>query len=693
MYSCLLAAVIAICSPGYLLTMNSEQLFREDGFVATASDLGRFFPTSADGINALAHRAMLSAKDAIDAIVAVPAGERTFANTALALDEACRRFSIAAAQCHTIGMTSTDKVLRDTARACVVTMSAFAVDVFSSRDVYRAIKSYADTMHEQLTDEQRYFVSKVVDDLEREGLQLPDEQFNQVQEIKKELAQLSVEFEENIAVAASAQLSFPVAALQGVAADALAAFKRDSNGNCLVGLDYPTVTEIMGHCTVRETRKALHKKFQNRAFPENDLVLKKIATARAKLAKLLGYPSFAAYDVANQMVVTPAHVESFFGELLPKISVAARTQHAELCKNLPEGVTLNSQGKFFPWDRGFVLRQYEQKHFNFDEREVANYFPVDHTLDRVFAIYQDFLGLNFELVPNVACWDKEVKLIRIIRRSDEKLLGYLYLDLFPRPFKYSHACFMDIVPPVDRVDCSYPSVGVVIANFPKSTATKPALLKHDDVVTFFHEFGHAMHGLLGRTTLAEFAGTNVLRDFVETPSQMFEEWMWNREVLKEVAQHFQTGSPMPDELLDRLISLRTFDAAFFVQRQAALSLYSLRIFGATPINDFAGFFRALSDEIITSSAVDPEVNFHAAFGHLSGYAAKYYCYMWTKLFALDLFDQLELRGDLLKAGEGALKVRKLLGAGGSIKPAILLRDFLGREPSQEAFLRRQGLHW
>ena len=282
--------------------------------------------------------------------------------------------------------------------------------------------------------------------------------------------------------------------------------------------------------------------------------------------------------------------------------------------------------------------------------------------------------------------------MKVYNKNHSQLFGYLFLDLYPRPDKYSHAAHGTIVPGVRGEDGSRltPNVSVVMANFPKSTKTKPSLLRRDDLQTFFHEFGHALHAMLGATHIASFAGTSVKDDFVEMPSQMLEEWLWNKDILKQISSHYQTGDSLPDELLKRIIALKRYDSGYFVTRQSFLSLVSLDYFAAGEDKDPSEIWKQLYEQINKKIAFESGSHSYASFGHLTSYGPKYYGYLWSKVFALDMFDTIKKHG-LLNPEIGQKYVREVLNKGGSQDPNELLRTFLGREPTSDAFFEELGL--
>lgn len=676
--------------------IGEVKLFPKDGLVNSAHEAAGLFVQTPDALERAVERAINNATRDLDAIIAIDKDSRTFKNTVFAIDETSRQCSIVIALSLLLEMVSVDKSMRDCAQKQSLKIRGFAIDAFSSKNLYKAFRQYLEISKdslENLIEEESYLLQEMTQDFELAGLQLPDVEFEQVKVLKKELSGLSAEFSKNIAVASSeSKLLLNPSDLAGVSDSLLEQLPKDDNGKCIVGVDYPTYTEIMGYCNNGETRKQLSTLFLNRAYPANKTLLEKIVSLRADLASLLGFGSYAELDLSSQMGGHPDKIETFLNDVLGGVSKKAAEELDVFLKNLPDGIELNEKGELLSWDVSFVKKQYEKTHLEVDDREVAKYFPLSQTLERLFTIYQDFLDLDFSMSDAKNVWHEDVKLIQVRQKGQSNVVGYLYLDLHPRAFKYSHACHLTIVPGIDRAgqggDTSYPAVSVVIANFPKKVGDVPALLKHDDVVTFFHEFGHAMHGILGRTAYAEFSGTSVKRDFVETPSQMFEEWMWEPEVLQFVSGHFETGDPLPKTLLDSMIILRKSSIALGLQRQVGLALFSLRAFAHKNINPdelWGKVFMQTSQGV----ASHPDGHFYASFGHLTGYAAKYYGYLWTKVFAIDLFAHVQAgQGSLLSDGPGAKRVRALLQAGGRRHPSKLLHDFLGREPSQKAFFSK-----
>lgn len=639
-------------------------------------------------------QALAQAQQALQKILAVPDEQRTYQNTAQALDHlvSLSNAAIMVSTAITIELIEPQESIRKAAREAVLAIQNFFIDHISSNpELYKAIKTYADgnAKKENLTDEQKYFLTQTIRDFEHAGLNLPPEQLEQVKKLKKEIAEIGMQFEANIAQDKST-IQVTKDELAGCKPDFIESLKKADDGKYIVGVDTPSYLHVMENCTVSATRQKLWHAYNNRAYPLNKEILQKIIAKRHELAQLLGFKTYAALELDDQMVHNPERVQQFLDNLAPKARKKAAQEFQALTKQLPESVQLTADGKFNPWDITFLKNQYKKVAFNLDESKVAQYFSLQKTIDNLLLIYQKFFNLNFKQIPVSGLWHPDVQLIEVIDNLDSQTIGYLFLDLHPRANKYSHACESTVVP-VTYDEDGNPNLGlaVVIANFPKPLADKPSLLKLRDVTTFFHEFGHAMHALLGRTKVASFAGTNVKRDFVELPSQMLEEWMWDREILKMVSLHYQTGDPLPDQLIDSILQSRTYDSGFFTLRQILQAKLSLDYYNVGKTVDLDAFYKALCQELAPYTHYNDDDHFYASFGHLKDYAAGYYGYLWSSVFAHDMFAQIKKEG-LLNPIVGRRYVDTVIGKGGSKDPNDLLVDFLHREPNQEAFLHAMG---
>lgn len=677
----------------YTSTTTCKELTMIKLPVQSIDDVRLLFPTSPKEIQHRAHCAMERAREAINNIIALDDAEKKFNNTAQAFDRiaALSELPVTISAIEIIEYVHPDQAMREAAHKAQIAMREFMVDMISNNHaVYQSFKAYTLQKKEQLRPDQEYFLQETMADFKRAGLDLTTGKLEQVKTLHKALAALGMQFETNIATD-NKTVTVTREGLAGLDDDFIKTLSRTETGEYILGTDYPTYFYVIENADDAETRKQLFIAMNNRGYPGNERILQDIIAKRDELAQLIGFSSYAHLDLDSEMAKDPEVVEKFLQTLYAKASKKADQEYALFKQHLPKSVQLTAEGKLYPWDVAYVKNLYKKQHLAVDEKRISEYFPMEHTIKGLLAIYEKFFQLRFEQIPATNFWHQDVQLIAARSALDDTLLGYLLLDLYPRPNKYNHACHATLVPAiVDEHGKPLPEVSLVIANFPKSTADKPSLLKRDDVRTFFHEFGHAMHGLLGRTRLASQSGTSVKRDFVEMPSQMLEEWLWDKEILKMVSSHYKTGEQLPDDLIENIKKLKHFDSGDWTQRQIYLASFALALFGpGADKNPHAlqeHYYQTLRPHVLFW----PEDHMYASFGHLTGYAARYYGYLWSKVFALDLFGYIKEHG-LLDPEVGHRYVQEVIGRGGSRDPNALLKDFLGRAPNDQAFLVDLGL--
>ncbi len=678
---------------GYCARRGEFQMLSEQ--ITSVDDVKNLFPKTPQEIADKTEVYIKQAQAVVDAIIAVPNENRTFENTAKALDDLGSRSNLStmATLYELTEMVYPEKAMRDAAHAAREKMKAFSVEhISNNKKLYEAFKAYVqgNAQTENLNAAQRYFLDETMKDFKRAGLELPEDKLVIVRELKKKLQKLSMEFDKNIAED-NRTITATHDELKGLNDEFIEALKQTDDGAYILGVDYPTVFQVLDYCSFEPTRRRLAEAFKSRGYPVNEQVIKDIIATRDQLAKMLGYASYAALDLESQMVKSPEKAEAFLKDLYAKAEKKKDTELDALIEELPESVELTPEGKIKAWDFSFLKNKYKQKHFNIDEEKVAEYFPMDYTIAQLLDIYRQFMSVTFKEGPLSGMWHDDVKLIEVYSKDGSQLYGYLLLDLHPRDNKYGHACHGGIIPALQLPDGRrLPDVSVVIANFTKPTKEKPSLLKRSEVNTFFHEFGHAIHALLGATQLGSHSGTAVKTDFVEMPSQMLEEWLWDKEMLKKVSKHYKTGQPLSNKMIDNIIALKRYDSGSSITRQIMLAQYALDLFKEGADKDPTEILKKLVAHMQPRIENGPHYRLFANFGHLTGYAAKYYGYLWSKVFALDLFETIEKEG-LLNPEIGQRYVTEILSKGGSADPNQLLKNFLGREPRQDAFIRDLGI--
>ena len=688
----IIAAMVALCLISALCfhwyTKKRNYLFPIS--IKTETDIPKLFAKKPKDIENRVQQAIQDAQKIVDTIIDIPKEHRTFENTARALDELESLSSLAITNnlISVLKHVSPDESIRNTCQDNILKISQFAVEnISNNKALYKALKDYShiNALKETLTDEEKYYLEKTLRDYKRRGLELDDNTLKHVRDLENQLTELSLKYDTNIAND-NRTITVSHAELEGLDEDFINSLKKNTHGQYLLGIDYPTYHAIMKYCTIESTRKALYKAYINRAYPVNETLLHEIIHKRDELAKLLDFQSYAALNLDSTMIKDPAVATDFLNNLLEKAALKELQDYSKLTEQLPASVRLDVDGKLKPWDFEYLKAWYEKKHFNLDDRKVAEYFPMERTIDGLMNIYAQFFNLSLETTPINGLWDKDVMLMTVRKKTTNHLLGYLLLDLYPRANKYNHACQTSIIPSILN---GGPSLGLIIANFPPSTATKPSLLKRNDVECFFHEFGHAIHSILNKTRMGAFSSLNIKIDFVEAPSQMFEQWLLDKDILRMISHHYKTGNPLPSDMVDTIIDIKNLTSGRDVLIQSFYALLSLGYYG-TPCDNLYEFMAHTYKSIPLHTRFDEDNHMYCSFGHLTGYGACYYSYLYSKVLALDIFAQVKMEG-LLNAETGTRFADIILCPGGSKDPHLMVKEFLGREPNQEAFLKDMGL--
>jgi thimet oligopeptidase len=368
----------------------------------------------------------------------------------------------------------------------------------------------------------------------------------------------------------------------------------------------------------------------------------------------------------------------------------ARQEYNEQLTAKRQHLNDDSITEIHSWQKSFYKNWVERENYSVDQSIVKTYFPLESVLAGLFQITQNLFGVEYVHVDNASVWHPDVKMYEV--HDNGKRIGIFYLDLHPRPNKYTHAACFGIISGKAWPQGYQIPVASLVCNFPEPTESKPALMSHDQVETFFHEFGHVLHNMLTTTELSGFSGTSVARDFVEAPSQIFENWVWNYESLKLFAKHYKTGEVLPRELYNNMLRAKNVNSGNNTLQQIFYGLIDMTLHdGFDPEGDLTttDVVKKLQKEVTLYKFING-TNFQAAFGHLTGYAAGYYGYLWSQIYAQDMFSVFEKNG-IMDPATGKRYRDIILAKGGSVDALELVKEFLQREPNQDAFLRSLGL--
>lgn len=639
-----------------------------------------------------AQRDTIAACEAIvNGIVAVSAGERTFANTMLPIEDVYDLLEKAQGHYGFMGYVAEDADVRAAADNLREALEKYAIELGFRDNLYAAVMAFAQTDEAKaLTGEDKRLLDWTLRDYRRDGFGLPYEQRLRVRELKQRLVELDVAFRRNIDTWDDAILVTreELAGLPDAYIENLRREERDGQTLYRVSLDYPEMYPFLDNAESEELRRELTIKNYRKGGQENIKLLEEAIAVRDELARTLGYESWAAYVLELRMAKTPKAVLDFTAQLREQVQ-PKRDRDIAGMREAKRERTKDAKADVELWDWRFYHNYLLKTRFAVDDFAVARYFPLDAVLSGLFDTMQTLLGVRFEEVSETKAWHPDVKLYRVFDASDGSALAHFYMDLFPRPNKFGHAAAFTLVGGRRLPDGPYQQpVSAIVANFTKPSATQPSLLRHSEVVTLFHEFGHILHQTLTRAARARFAGTNTETDFVEAPSQMLEHWVWRPEILAGFSRHVETGEPLPKELLDSMIAAKNLDSGVFTMRQIYFAELDMAYHSGGAEKDTTAIARDLHP--IMGFEAPEDTYWQAGFGHLFGYDAGYYGYKWSEVFADDMFTRFEAAGPLDQT-LGLEYRAKVLERGGSVDGDVLVRDFLGREPNNEAFLKNLGL--
>lgn len=621
------------------------------------------------------------------ALIAIPQAERTFENTIMGYERAFDNYGNALGMSGFLSYVSTDKKFRDAANDLQMQISQYMVDVATRRDVYKAIREYTDT-NPRLDPVQAKLVKEMLIGFKNSGMDLNDADLEKFKALNKEKAEYLIKFDKNIQEYKD-PLSVTQEQLRGLGEDYIQKLSKTDDGKYLVTLDYPDYVPFMQNADDEQARKELEFKFNRRGGQENVELLEKTLTLRREIARLLGYKNHAELRLEDRMAKNPKTVMAFLKDLQKKLKPLGKKEDKEMIAYKNSKTGKNSR-TLYSWESGYWSNKFRKENLELDSEKIKEYFPSQVVIDGMLDLFGGVFGITFEPV-NIPVWHPDVKAFKIKDKASGELVAYFYMDLYPREGKYKHAACFGLVEGEEKQDGTYqiPFVAIV-ANLNKPSGDTPSLLKHSEVETLFHEFGHVLHNALTKAKYSAFSGTSVSWDFVEAPSQMLERWAWDPQVLKKISKHYKTGEALPDDLIKRMIAAKNFGAGGMYLRQDFFAQYDMSLHTADTTPDTTKLYFELTKKIrglpLTKGTIP-----QASFGHImGGYDAGYYGYLWSEVIAEDFFGEFKKNG-IFNPETGLKFRREILEKGGTLDEEKMVENFLGRPADNKPFLKSIGL--
>jgi oligopeptidase A len=619
-----------------------------------------------------------------------------------ALDEATEELEHAMAIVGHLEAVLTTPALRDAHNTVQPEVSAFYAQIALDPDLYRVLKRFAESpaLTERSPAEQR-FVKLTLDDFKRHGAELGPDQKRRLEQISVELSKLTTQYSQNVLDATNAfeLVITDESKLEGLPASAREAARESAKAKGLEGyrfsLQQPSYIAVMTYADDRALREQIYGAYNTRATSapyDNRGLVADILRLRKEKAQLLGFANFADLNLEDRMAKNGHKAQSFVEDLRTRTLPHFERENRELTEfvaSLDHGPAVLE-----PWDMAYYAEKLRNARFDFDEEQLRPYFAVDRVLDGLFMLVERIYGVRVEQKLDAPRYHEDVRFY-VMRNETGAQIGAFYADLYPRDEKRGGAWMADFITGMPGKRHVH-HLGVMCANANPPLGNKPALLTHQDVETLFHEFGHLLHHLLGEPGVRSLAGTRVAWDFVELPSMIMENFGWERAILDLFARHYETGAPIPEELLAKLQRTRTFRAANAQMRQLGFAAMDLALhIDYDPARDGDPLSYA-RDAMQRYSGVKLPRDYAmvAGFGHLFaspvGYAAGYYSYKWAEVLEADAFSRFVEAGVLSREVGGEFR-KHILARGNEADPLDLYKDFMGREPTPDALLARAGL--
>lgn len=622
---------------------------------------------------------LAAAESDIHQLTSVP-GPRTVENTLVPYDQAVERINSAAYLAGLIEQVHPDVAFRDRATEMVRKASAAQTALSLNHDVYQALASVDVSKADPPT---RYYLQRQLLEFRLAGVDKDAATRDKLKKLNDELTQELVAFDRNISDDQKKVEVTDPKQLEGLPQDYIDHHKPGPDGKIYITTNYPDMFPAVTFSKSDDLRRRLFLAFDTRAYPKNQEVLENMMKTRYQIATTLGYSSWADFSAADKMIRRGANIADFIQKLDAAARPFAEREYAMLMaeerKEQPNSTGIDD------YNVAHLNELVRRSRFDFDSQSVRPYLPFNEVRQGVLDTAATLFRVTFRQEQNVPSWDPTVETWDVIEGG--KIIGRFYLDMHPRPGKYSHA---EMAPVLDGIAGKQLPEAILVCNFPKPTAEDPGLMSFDDLDTFFHEFGHLMHHILGgQQKWAGISGITTEGDFVEAPSQMLEEWMRSPQVLASFARHYKTGQPIPAELVARMDRALAFGRGNWVMRQNSYTALSYDVYKTRPENVDLDAISIADEKRFTMFTPLAGTHSYASFGHLGGYSSAYYTYLWDKVIAEDFFRQFDQEN--LLAGPTPMRYRHtVLEPGGSKSANDLVRNFLGREQNMQAFQKWMG---
>lgn len=633
-----------------------------------------------EGVTKLCDERLAKAKQHLDQIKTLKGAspdKLTYASTIGRFDEVILEVTNGSAFPYLMGLAHPDGATRAAAKECEPKVDAFQTSLWLDADLAGVMKAYA-AKGEKLEGEKAQLLADVLRDFRRNGLELPPEKQARLRELNAAITKTGLDFMSNIGGDVG-QIEIDPKDLAGLTKEYVAGHPANPKGKVVITTDTPDYTPFITYAKNRKLALELYSKFINRGGQDNIKLLEKLLDMRREKAKLLGYDTWADYAIEPRMAKDKKTVREFLDKLAKAITEPAKAEMEELRK---EHVRLGGKATdtLYPPDRLYLEDGVRKAKYSFESQVLSQYLEIGIVKKGLLDVTSKMYGIEYREVPAKA-WHPDVTAYEVWSKGAK--IGLFYLDLYSRADKYKHAAMFPIRKAKRLSNGQWQTpIAALECNFPKPGA-QAALMQHEEMVTFFHEFGHVLHEMLTLSELAQFSGSEAKRDFVEVPSQMFEEWAWSREVLDMFARHHETKAKIPDDLFQAMTKSRTFGRALYTQRQLVFATLDYELHTRPAPLDSTKVMEEVQTKVDSFRFVKG-THGQTSFGHLITYDAGYYGYQWALSLTRDVLTRFRKEGLMNTTTTNAWRT-EVLSKGGGIDPVDLVTKFLGRPPNHDAY--------